>query len=44
MVEKKKASKEEEKELISKETKKGDVKKESKASKGTSDEILEKIE
>ena len=44
MVEKKKASKEEEKEVVIKETEKDDVKKESKASKGISDEILEKIE
>ncbi len=44
MVEKKKALKEERKEVISKETEKDDVKKESKDLKETSDEILEKIE
>ncbi|MCK4240036.1 MAG: 50S ribosomal protein L7/L12 [Candidatus Atribacteria bacterium] len=43
MVEKKKAS-EEEKKVVSKKVEKSNVKKESTAPKGTSDEILEKIE
>lgn len=44
MVEKKKNSKEEEKKVVRKKTEKSDVKKESTAPKGASDEILEKIE
>jgi len=44
VVEKKKISKEEEKEIDSKKTEKDNVKKKSAVSKGASDEILEKIE